>query len=862
MEQKYNFKLVENKRYVKWLEKGYFKTQNNPDKTPFTIVIPPPNITGKLHLGHAWNNTLQDIIIRRKKMLGFDVLFLPGMDHAGIATQSKIKQKLKEEGFAEQNLTKEIFLKYAALWKDEYTQNIHTQWKRLSLHLDYDYEKFTLDKDFSQAVEKVFIQLYDKKLIYRDYKMINWDPFTQSTISEIEVNYQEVEGKLYYLRYYLADDNANYVEVATTRPETIFADQALTVNPDDERYQHLIGQKVVVPGTNTKIPIIADNCVEKDFGTGVLKVTPAHDVNDFQIAQRHDLQIVSCMNPNGTMNELAQEYHKMDRFDCREQLIQTLTAKKFVSKIEDYTHSVGFSSISGVVIEPRLSLQWFLKTKAISQSVLQEHQINFFPKRFLKTFNNWLENLEDWCISRQLWWGHSLPVWYKGDEVKVQSQDPGYGFQRDPDVLDTWFSSALWPLCTLGWPDNNVELFQRRFPVDVLVTGYDILTFWVSKMALQSMNLIEKIPFKDVLLHGLIRDSQGQKMSKSKGNGVDPIDIIDKYGTDALRWFLTTNSSPGADLLYNETKIASSWNFINKIWNISRFIKLNINTDQTDFKVEMLLMPEKFLLSQLSRLMEETNHLYDKYEFNIVGSLLYNFVWEDLANWHLEFLKIVLKEYDREVSLNSQKLALYILKITLQLLHPFIPFVTDAIYEEFAFTQPIINEQLPQINAVNYSSDDFYFLTFKNLIVKMRQFRQNYKITKNTLLSLYIEAPIEKLSEIKTIKPVLKSFLMASEIKTTHKLKQEQYEWLFFDKDTYVFIFKKDLQALKKNQSDNQSPQLLKKILSEIQRSEKILNNPSFLEKASKVKIQEEQDKYKKYLSQHEKLIKNKDQEG
>ncbi|MDW3617657.1 MAG: valine--tRNA ligase [Candidatus Phytoplasma pruni] len=860
MEQKYNFKLVENKRYAKWLEKGYFKTQNNPDKTPFTIVIPPPNITGKLHLGHAWNNTLQDIIIRRKKMLGFDVLFLPGMDHAGIATQSKIKQKLKEEGFAEQNLTKELFLKYAALWKDEYTKNIHTQWERLSLHLDYDYEKFTLDKDFSQVVEKVFIQLYDKKLIYRDYKIINWDPFTQSTISELEVNYQEVEGKLYYLRYYLVDDNANYVEVATTRPETIFADQALTVHPDDERYQHLIGQKVVVPGTNAKIPIIADNYVEKGFGTGVLKVTPAHDLNDFQIAQRHDLQIVSCMNPNGTMNELAQEYDKMDRFDCREQLIQKLTAKKLVAKIEDYTHSVGFSSISGVVIEPRLSLQWFLKTKAISQSVLQEHQINFFPKRFLKTFNNWLENLEDWCISRQLWWGHPLPVWYKGDEINVQSQDPGDGFQRDPDVLDTWFSSALWPLCTLGWPNNNVELFQRRFPVDTLVTGYDILTFWVSKMALQSMNLIEKIPFKDVLLHGLIRDSQGHKMSKSKGNGVDPIDIIDKYGTDALRWFLTTNSSPGADLLYNETKIASSWNFINKIWNISRFIKLNINTDQTNFQAETLLLPEKFLLSQLSRLMEATNHLYDKYEFNIVGSLLYNFVWEDLANWHLEFLKIVLKEYDREVSLNSQKLALYILKITLQLLHPFIPFVTDAIYEEFAFAQPIINEQLPQINAVNSSSDDF--LTFKNLIVKMRQFRQNYKITKTTLLSLYIEAPIEKLSEINTIKPVLKSFLMAFEIKTIHKLKQEQYEWLFFDKDTYVFMFKKDLQALKKNQSDNQSPQLLKKLLSEIKRSEKILNNPSFLEKASKVKIQEEQEKYKKYLSQYEKLIKNKDQEG
>ncbi|NWN45996.1 valine--tRNA ligase [Candidatus Phytoplasma pruni] len=860
MEQKYNFKLVENKRYAKWLEKGYFKTQNNPNKTPFTIVIPPPNITGKLHLGHAWNNTLQDIIIRRKKMLGFDVLFLPGMDHAGIATQSKIKQKLKEEGFTEQNLTKEIFLKYAALWKDEYTQNIHTQWERLGLHLDYDYEKFTLDKDFSQVVEKVFIELYDKKLIYRDYKIINWDPFTQSTISEVEVNYQEVEGKLYYLRYYLADDNANYVEVATTRPETIFADQALTVHPDDERYQHLIGQKVVVPGTKTKIPIIADNYVEKDFGTGILKVTPAHDVNDFQIAQRHDLKIVSCMNPNGTMNELAQEYDKMDRFDCREQLIQKLTTQKLVTKIEDYTHSVGFSSISGVVIEPRLSLQWFLKTKAISQSVLQEHQINFFPKRFLKTFNHWLDNLEDWCISRQLWWGHPLPVWYKGDEIKVQSQDPGDGFQRDPDVLDTWFSSALWPLCTLGWPNNNVELFQRRFPVDALVTGYDILTFWVSKMALQSMNLIAKIPFKDVLLHGLIRDSQGQKMSKSKGNGVDPIEIIDKYGTDALRWFLTTNSSPGADLLYNETKIASSWNFINKIWNISRFIKLNITTDQTDFNAETLLMPEKFLLSQLSRLMEETNHLYDKYEFNIVGSLLYNFVWEDLANWHLEFLKIVLKEYDPEVSLNSQKFALYILKITLQLLHPFIPFVTDAIYEEMAFERPIINEQLPQINTVHSSSDDF--LTFKNLIVKMRQFRQNYQINKKTLFSLYIEAPREKLSEINAIKPVLKNFLMASEIKTTPKLQEEKYEWLFFDKDTYVFMPKKDLQALKKNQADNQSPQLLKKLLSEIQRSEKILNNPSFLEKASKVKIQEEQEKYKKYLSQYEKLIKNKDQEG
>ncbi|MDV3205513.1 MAG: valine--tRNA ligase [Weeping tea tree witches'-broom phytoplasma] len=864
MKSKYNFKSIEKDRYQNWLNKKYFKTDNNAGKKPFTIVIPPPNITGNLHLGHAWNNILQDILVRRHKMLGYDVLFVPGTDHAGIATQIKIKKKLKAEGWSEQKLTKEIFLEYAEIWRKEYISNIHQQWKALGLHLDYDYERFTLDQGFNEAVTKVFIQMYQKKLIYRDYKIVNWDSLAQTTISDTEVSYKEIEGKMFYLKYLLVDAchlNREAVEVATTRPETIFVDQALMAHPDDKRYKDLIGKKVFIPDSNIKIPIMTDSYVDMSFGTGLLKVTPAHDFNDFIIGKKHNLKAVLCINPDGTMNKLAQKYQGLDRFICREKLVSDLMQKNLVSKVASYTHSVGFASVSGSVIEPRLSLQWFLKTKEISKLILEKHKINFFPGRFLKSFNDWLSNVEDWCISRQLWWGHSIPVWYKENhEMKVQLKDPGDGFVKDSDVLDTWFSSALWPLCTLGWPDKDMSLFQRRFPINVLITGYDILTFWVSKMVLQSMYLTQQIPFKHVLLHGLVRDEKGDKMSKSKENGVDPLEIIDRYGVDALRWFLATNSSPGSDLYYSETKMLSSRNFINKLWNISRFVQLNVQIPpQTNFKTELLSLPEKFLLTQLSKLMYKTNLSYSKYEFNFIGDFLYSFVWEDLANWGLEFWKISFKNnlLDKsELFDNTRKFLLYVLQIVLQMLHPFIPFVTDAIYETLGFKQSIINEKLPRLSYCDQESFDT-FAIIKEVIVKMRNFRQKNKITDRFLLPLCIVTSIHKINAFKLLLSTLTILLKASLIDFQDKFPDSNYKLLFFSKEIYVFLDSKVFREIQNVSLKENLSQQIKKLLKEIERSKKILSNVSFLQKANKLKIKEEKEKYYRYLDQYRKLTEN-----
>ncbi|PQP79833.1 valine--tRNA ligase [Candidatus Phytoplasma phoenicium] len=860
MQPKYDFKLIEKNRYQKWLQKNYFQTENNPLKEAFTIVIPPPNITGKLHLGHAWNNTLQDIIIRRKKMMGFDVLFLPGMDHAGIATQSKIKNQLKTESYVDsKNLTKEIFLNYAWEWKEKYAKNIRTQWASLGLALDYNYEKFTLDSDLNKVVEKVFIQLYKAKLIYRDYKIIHWDPVLQTTLSNTEVNYELVQGQMFYLKYFLVNEKKDlrddrFVVVATTRPETIFVDQALMVHPQDKRFRHLIGKKVLIPDTDVVIPIISDISVDQHFGTGVLKVTPAHDENDFQVGKRHNLKTVSCINPDGTMNELAKEYQNLDILTCRKKIILTLKQKNFLFKVEKHLHKVGFSTISRTRVEPRLSLQWFFKTKALSSFVLKQHKLRFFPQRFLKIFNNWLKNVEDWCISRQIWWGHPIPAWYKGDEIKVQNTCPGPGFRQDSDVLDTWFSSSLWPLSTLGWPDIENSLFRQRFPISVLVTGYDILTFWVSKMVLQSVHLMQKMPFCDVLLHGLVTDLQGQKMSKSKGNGIDPKDVIEQYGADSLRWFLTTNVALGANLSFHQNKIIDSYNFINKLWNISRLIILNLKTKENNFQLEFLSLPEKSLLTQFSQLMEKINPLYEKYEFNIIGRMLYHFVWEDFANWFLEFAKNFLKKDEPEF-INMHKFALYMLQNILKILHPFIPFVTDAIYEKLVPNQSILHTSWPVI--VYYELQSLTIWTnIKNLIIQMRRFRQNFFINQQQLLPLYIEVNEEQRLSIINIQEFLKIFLKASELYFQKPESNKQYVLLFTEKDISLFLDKEIFDNVDYHQRQQSLEKQKEKLLFEIKRSKKILSNKLFLQKASALKVQEEKDKYQKYCNQYDKLTK------
>ena len=677
LEKKYNHKEVEKNKYEKWKTNGYFKADSKSDKEPFCIVIPPPNVTGKLHLGHAWDVTLQDIIIRYKRMQGYDCLWLPGMDHAGIATQAKVDKRLKEQGIRPREMDREEWLKQAWNWKEEYANTIHDQWSKMGISVDYSKERFTLDEGLSKAVNKVFIDLYNKGLIYRGERIINWDPEQMTALSNEEVIYKEDKGAFYHLKYFIEGED-KYLQVATTRPETLFGDTAVAVNPKDERYKDLIGKNVVLPIVNKLIPIIGDIHADPEFGTGVVKITPAHDPNDFEVGNRHNLERVVVMNPDATMNDKAGKYAGMTREECREALVQDLRDADLLIKIEEMTHSVGHSERSDAVVEPYLSKQWFVKMRPLADRVLENQKnkdtkVNFIPSRYEKTMNHWMEITYDWCISRQLWWGHRIPAWYKGDEVKVQIESPGDGWIQDPDVLDTWFSSALWPFSTLGWPDDT-ELFERYYPNNVLVTGYDIIPFWVNRMTFQGLEFTGKRPFKDCLIHGLIRDKEGRKMSKSLGNGVNPMDVIEKYGCDALRYFLTTNSAPGMDLRYDEEKVKSSWNFINKLWNASRFVLMNIeNINSKEIDLENISISDKWILTKKNFIIKSVTKSMDKYDFHNVGSELYKFIWEDFCDWYIELSKNNMND-------NTKRVLLDVLTDILKLLHPFMPYVTEEIY--------------------------------------------------------------------------------------------------------------------------------------------------------------------------------------
>ncbi|EEO9218226.1 valine--tRNA ligase, partial [Listeria monocytogenes] len=584
MPTKYEPSNVEAGKYKWWLEKEFFKAEGNTDKKPYSIVIPPPNVTGKLHLGHAWDTTLQDIITRMKRMQGFDTLYLPGMDHAGIATQAKVEAKLKESNVSRYDLGRENFVDKTWEWKEEYAEFIREQWEKLGLGLDYSRERFTLDDGLSDAVKKVFVTLYNKGLIYRGQYIINWDPEAKTALSDIEVIHKDIEGSFYHLKYPLTD-GSGYLEVATTRPETIPGDTAVAVHPKDERYQHLIGKTIMLPILNREIPIVADEYVEREFGSGAVKITPAHDPNDFEVGNRHELPRIIVMHEDGTMNKNAGKYDGLDRFVARKEIIQDFKDLGLFIKQEPHLHSVGHSERTGAVVEPYLSLQWFVKMEPLAAEALElqktENKVNFVPARFEKTYETWMDNIHDWCISRQLWWGHRIPAWYHKEtgEIYVGESEPENlsEWEQDEDVLDTWFSSALWPFSTMGWPDTENPDFQHFFPTNTLVTGYDIIFFWVSRMIFQSVEFTGERPFKDTLIHGLVRDSEGRKMSKSLGNGVDPIEVIDKYGADSLRYTLATGSSPGQDLKFSYEKVESTWNFINKIWNASRFVLMNLD---------------------------------------------------------------------------------------------------------------------------------------------------------------------------------------------------------------------------------------------------------------------------------------------
>ena len=860
LEPKYNHHKVEEGKYRHWIDKKYFEAGDT-SKKPYSIVIPPPNVTGKLHLGHAWDTTLQDMIIRYKRMQGYDALWLPGMDHAGIATQAKVEARMREEGISRYDLGRDGFLEKAWSWKEEYASIIRAQWEKLGLSLDYSKERFTLDDGLSEAVKEVFVKLYNEGLIYQGKRIINWDPVQRTALSNIEVIHKEIEGAMYYFKYQIVDSDEQLI-IATTRPETMFADQAIFVHPDDERYTHLVGKKAINPANGEALPIMADSYIDMSFGTAVMKCTPAHDPNDFALAKKYNLEMPICMNDDGTMNELAHKYAGMDRFACREALVADFKAAGVVDHIEKHMHQVGHSERSNAIVEPYLSKQWFVKmeplAKAALENQLKDSKVNFVPERFEKTFNQWMENIEDWCISRQLWWGHQVPAWYHKEtgEVYVGKNPPAdlENWKQDEDVLDTWFSSALWPFSTLGWPNTDSELFKRYFPTNTLVTGYDIIFFWVSRMIFQSLHFTEERPFEHVLIHGLIRDEQGRKMSKSLGNGVDPMDVIDEYGADTLRFFLTTNSAPGMDLRYIPEKLEASWNFINKIWNSARFVLMNIDDEMKfeELSFDNLNLCDKWILNRLNEVIREVDINMDKFEFVNVGSKLYKFIWDDFCSWYIELTKVHLNstnDTEKQASLNT---LVYVLNAIVKMLHPFMPFVTEEIFQ----TIPHLEESIciaiwPEVNdhfTDESINDQFTYLI--DIVKGIREIRTQYTI-KNAIEVPYVintknddlEGLLNKcLPYIKKLCNAVCSGYNLNAAGEVANITIKGGNSLLVELGDYI-----DKDAEKEKLANQ-----LKKLEGEIKRCQNMLANEKFTSKAPKEKVELERNKLADYQSKYD----------
>ena len=860
LEPKYNHHKVEEGKYRHWIDKKYFEAGDT-SKKPYSIVIPPPNVTGKLHLGHAWDTTLQDMIIRYKRMQGYDALWLPGMDHAGIATQAKVEARMREEGISRYDLGRDGFLEKAWSWKEEYASIIRAQWEKLGLSLDYSKERFTLDDGLSEAVKEVFVKLYNEGLIYQGKRIINWDPVQRTALSNIEVIHKEIEGAMYYFKYQIVDSDEQLI-IATTRPETMFADQAIFVHPDDERYTHLVGKKAINPANGEALPIMADSYIDMSFGTAVMKCTPAHDPNDFALAKKYNLEMPICMNDDGTMNELAHKYAGMDRFACREALVADFKAAGVVDHIEKHMHQVGHSERSNAIVEPYLSKQWFVKmeplAKAALENQLKDSKVNFVPERFEKTFNQWMENIEDWCISRQLWWGHQVPAWYHKEtgEVYVGKNPPAdlENWKQDEDVLDTWFSSALWPFSTLGWPNTDSELFKRYFPTNTLVTGYDIIFFWVSRMIFQSLHFTEERPFEHVLIHGLIRDEQGRKMSKSLGNGVDPMDVIDEYGADTLRFFLTTNSAPGMDLRYIPEKLEASWNFINKIWNSARFVLMNIDDEMKfeELSFDNLNLCDKWILNRLNEVIREVDINMDKFEFVNVGSELYKFIWDDFCSWYIELTKVHLNstnDTEKQASLNT---LVYVLNAIVKMLHPFMPFVTEEIFQAIPHLEESICIAIwPEVNdhfTDESINDQFTYLI--DIVKGIREIRTQYTI-KNAIEVPYVintknddlEGLLNKcLPYIKKLCNAVCSGYNLNAAGEVANITIKGGNSLLVELGDYI---DKDSE---KEKLANQ----LKKLEGEIKRCQNMLANEKFTSKAPKEKVELERNKLADYQSKYD----------
>ncbi|MFS2171741.1 valine--tRNA ligase [Priestia megaterium] len=859
---KYDPKAVEENRYQYWLDGKFFEATNDPEKEPYTIVIPPPNVTGKLHLGHAWDTTLQDILTRMKRMQGYDVLWLPGMDHAGIATQAKVEEKLRSEGKSRYDLGRENFVAETWKWKEEYASFIRQQWSKLGLGLDYSRERFTLDEGLSKAVREVFVTLYKKGLIYRGEYIINWDPATKTALSDIEVIYKDVQGAFYHMRYPLAD-GSGYIEIATTRPETMLGDTAVAVHPEDDRYKHLIGKKVVLPIVGREIPIVGDDYVDMEFGSGAVKITPAHDPNDFEIGNRHNLERILVMNQDGTMNDKAGKYEGMDRFACRKQIVKDLQEDGVLFNIEDHMHSVGHSERSGAVVEPYLSTQWFVKMQPLADKAVdlqkQEEKVNFVPDRFEKTYLHWMENIRDWCISRQLWWGHRIPAWYHKEtgEVYVDHEAPAdiENWEQDSDVLDTWFSSALWPFSTMGWPDVDAADFKRYYPTNVLVTGYDIIFFWVSRMIFQGLEFTGKRPFDDVLIHGLVRDAEGRKMSKSLGNGVDPMEVIEKYGADSLRYFLSTGSSPGQDLRFSFEKVEATWNFANKIWNASRFALMNmdgITFEELDLSGEKSVA-DKWILTRLNETIEHVTKLADKYEFGEVGRILYNFIWDDFCDWYIEMAKLPLYGEDEAAKKTTRSILAYVLDNTMRLLHPFMPFITEEIWQSLPHEgESITVAKWPEVRpelSDKEAANDMRLLV--DIIRAVRNIRAEVNTPMSKQVKLFIKAKDENIqSQLEKNRAYVERFCNPSElvISTDVSLDEKAMTAVVTGAELILPLeglinIEEEIARLEKEYD---------KLNKEVERVQKKLNNQGFIAKAPAKVVEEERAKEQDYVEKRE----------
>ncbi|MDD5826411.1 MAG: valine--tRNA ligase [Bacilli bacterium] len=722
LDKKYDFKEVEKDKYEYWLKKGYFKSGDQ-SKKPYCIVLPPPNVTGKLHLGHAWNVTIQDAIIRYKRMEGYDALWLPGMDHAAIATEAKVVKRLKDKGLDKYSVGREKFLEECWNWTNEHADIIRSQWAKLGISLDYSMERFTLDQGLEEAVKRVFVDYYHKGLIYRGEKIINWDPVAKTALSNEEVIYGEEKSAFYHLKYLLENSN-KYIDVATTRPETLFGDTAVAVNEKDPRYQDFIGKNVILPLVGRKIPVITDEHADMEKGTGAVKITPASDPNDFEVGLRHDLERIVIMNDDATMNENCGKYQGLSREEARERVIQDLKEQDLLLSVEPIVHEVGHSERTGALVEPMIKKQWFVKMRPLADKVLDNQKntdtkVHFVPKRYEKTMNHWMEITYDWCISRQLWWGHRIPAWYKDDEVYVGMNPPkGEGWVQDEDVLDTWFSSALWPFATLGWP-NETESLKRYYPNNCLVTGYDIIPFWVNRMTFQGEELLGRRPFKDCLIHGLIRDKQGRKFSKSLGNGIDPFDMIALYGADALRYYLATDVASGTDMRFDEDKIKATWNYINKIWNASRFVLMNIE-DLSEICLDDLKPEDKWILTKYEKTISTTKKFMDRYEFNNASNAIYDFTWNYFCDYYIEMAKYSIDDVSTKSTL------CYVLTGILKLLHPFMPYVTEEIYQML----PVKEVESIMISKYPKSTKKYVFLEEERIVDDEVEFIKNFRNVK------------------------------------------------------------------------------------------------------------------------------------